>query len=103
MERHLEEQRPEFRAEYVSLLDCKAGNLHAADGAPVTIVTIAHGIRVEPLTFSERDSQRLALRTLVALATNEDEFAQKVLSELFPCDDNGHYHWPKASDDEPHP
>jgi hypothetical protein len=65
------------------------------NGEPSTVITLAHVDDIEPIVLSLDDSRRLAAQLLVALFTNDDEFAKKVLEAHFPHDKDGHYHWPR--------
>ena len=93
-----EDERPLFNAVQVDVLGCSAANLDHADGEPATTITVARGSGIEPLVISMCDTRRLVTMLMVALASNHDEFAQKVLDDLFPADDDGNFHWPFQSD-----
>jgi len=90
-------ERPEFYVRKVCLLNCTSGNLDSATGEPATIITLGSikDASVNPLVLDMRDSRLLAVKLLVALATNHDEFARKVLDELFPSNEDGDFCWPK--------
>jgi hypothetical protein len=91
------QERPEYYAIEVRLLDCKPGNMDDPNGEPCTIVTISRGCDgdvIEPLLFAQHDARELITKALVALATCEDEFAQKLLGSNFNADDNGDFIWP---------
>jgi hypothetical protein len=71
------------------------GNLDHAEGEEIVIITIARGADIEPLVFSMDDAKLMAAKLLVAMATNGDEFAQKLLDDNFPADDDGFFIWPE--------
>lgn len=88
-------ERPEFWASNVVLLNCMPGNYDGAKGEPAVIVTV--GTRsgdVSPLVLNLDDSQKLVAKLLVALATNDDKFAQFLLDKHFAADAKGHFKWP---------
>jgi hypothetical protein len=95
-EDEVEIDRPEYYAVKVRLMDCKPGNYEHATGIPATIVTISRsrGDLIEPLVFPISDTRELITKALVALATNHDDFAQKLLDDHFGADDEGHFMWP---------
>lgn len=95
------EERPEYYAVKVRLMDCKPGNYETADGVPAVIATIsrAGGDVIEPLVFPMDDARELATKILVSLATNEDDFAENLLNNNFGADDDGNFVWPVADSD----
>ena len=88
------EERPEYYAIAVTLLHCTAANYEHAKGERACIVTIGRKAVIEPLVFSMDDSRKLVTRLLVALATNKDEFARKLLDDNFPTDEEHDFRWP---------
>ena len=91
-----EEERPEFFAIQVSLMNCTPGNYDHAEGDPASIVTIARKDTIEPLVFSMDDTKALVTKLLVSLATYDDTFAQKLLDDNFSADDDGNFVYPEA-------
>lgn len=89
-------ERPEYHAVEVCLMDCKPGNFDDATGESCTIVTISREDLIEPLVFRMQDARKLITKALIALATCEDDFAQKVLGDHFDADDDGSYIWPRS-------
>lgn len=96
------EERPEYYAVKVRLMDCKPGNYETADGDPAVIATIsrAGGDVIEPLVFPMDDARELATKILVALATYDDEFAHNLLDNHFSADEDGNFIWPAIDADE---
>lgn len=89
------EERPEFHAASVHILNYTPGNYDHADGEPASILTIARrNMTIEPLVFSTADTKKLITKALVTLATYDDPLAQKVLDKYFDADDEGDFHWP---------
>lgn len=89
-----QDERPEFYAIAVSLMNCTPGNYDHQDGEPATIVTVARKDSIEPLVFSLDDTRSLVTKLLVSLATYDDEFAQQLLDNNFGADDDGNFVWP---------
>lgn len=91
-----EDERAEFTARPVCVLDCQPGNYDSPDGDPASIITLSdrRGL-VCPWAISAADSRLLAVKLLVSLASQGDEFAQKVLDDEFPADEQGHFIWPR--------
>jgi hypothetical protein len=89
-----EDDRPRYMAIQVVLLDCTPANYDHDDGEPASIVTVGRKCCIEPLVFNMQDSRRLVAKLLVALATYEDKFAQKLLDENFGSDQRGNFQWP---------
>ena len=88
------EERPEFHAIKVVLMNCTPANYDHADGEPASVVTIARRDLIEPLVFNMDDTRKLVTKLLVSLATYEDKHAQKVLDALFPADKDMNLVWP---------
>lgn len=89
-------ERPEFLARNVSVLNCTPGNCHHADGEPASIITLGHVLNdeINPWVISMHDSRLLVVSLLVVLATNDDDFAQRLLDQHFPADEDGTFKWP---------
>lgn len=96
------DERPEYYAVEVCLLDCAPGNFDHATGAPASVVTIGkNDMSVEPLVFTIEDTKNLAVKALVSLATYDDRFAQRLLDDFFAADDQGRFIWPSEPYDLP--
>lgn len=91
-------ERTTFRSKDVTLLTCKPGNFDHADGEPATIITVMGNSTgdIEPLVINLADTRTLIVNLLGSLWTNDDEFAGDVLRAMFPCDDDGYFHWPSV-------
>jgi hypothetical protein len=89
-------ERPEFYARNVSVLNCTGGNFDHAEGEPASIITLSRVMdgEISPWAISIRDSKLLAVKLLIALATNDDAFAQHLLDQHFPADEEGDFIWP---------
>lgn len=97
MAKRNKEKRARFNSVECVFLDCTPGNADHARGAPISIVTLA-GKRsgdIFPVMLTLADTRKVAVELLVSLYTAEDTFAEKVLMEMFPDNDEGHFHWPK--------
>ena len=92
-----EDERPEFYAHNLTVLNCAPGNCDHAHGEPATIITTARGRdgAITPWVISVRDSRLLAVKLIVSLATSGDEFAQMLLDTHFPADAHGNFMWPR--------
>lgn len=88
-------ERAEFYARNVWVLNCTPGNCDHAEGEPASIITLARvkDGEINPWVISMRDSRLLVVKLLVALATYDDEFAQRLLDQ-FQGDEEGDYKWP---------
>lgn len=94
-----ETERPEFNAMPVNVLnimDVTSGNMDHADGAPIVILTLARGGYIEPLAFPLAEARFVVAKLLIALATYNDAFAQKLLDDNFPANDHDEFIWPRA-------
>jgi len=78
-------------------MDCMPGNYDHADGESAVILTMEVAGMITPFVISMADGRRLAARLLVCLATNDDAFAEELLENNFPIDQEGYFHWPKQS------
>ena len=89
-------KRPRFLSKRMMFIACEAGNLRHENGDTIAIITLAgkESGDIMPVFLTMKDTQRLAAELLIALWTNDDDFAGKVLMEKFPHDQNGHFHWP---------
>ena len=88
--------RPKFKARAVTYMACEAGNQSGEHGEPISILTLAEQASgdVFPVFLTMDDTRRLAASLLVALWTNDDDFAEQVLAAHFPHDEEGRYYWP---------
>jgi hypothetical protein len=98
--KRVSEERPEYYARTVVVLRCVPANFDNPEGEPASVITLGHvkDGSVGPWVIDVPDSRKLAVGLLIALATNSDEFAQKLLDDHFAADDHGHFVWP----DEPY-
>lgn len=96
----IEDERAEFYVRTVSVMDCTPGNYDHAAGEPASIITLGNikSGEINPWALSMRDSRLLAVKLLVALATNHDKFAQRVLDEQFAANEEGEFVWPNDAD-----
>lgn len=90
-----DEERPVFNAVTARAMEVSPGNRHHDEGEQVVIMTIAKGIEIEPLVFPIDDAKLVVTKMLVALATYEDSFAQKLLDDHFPPDADDEFTWPR--------
>lgn len=89
------EERPEYYALPVVVLNYTPGNYDHAAGDPASILTIAkRDMSIESLVFTMSDTKRLVARALVTLATYHDPLAEKLLDDCFEGDDDGNFVWP---------
>jgi hypothetical protein len=90
-------ERPEFHATEVSLMSVIPGNYDHAEGEKAVIVTMGKkDMSIEQFVFSMDDGRTLVTKVLVALATYDDEFAQKLLDDHFTADNDGNFVWPRG-------
>jgi hypothetical protein len=94
-------KRPTFKSEGVALLDCTPGN-YDGNGDPATIITVIsnHTGEVQPLVIDLNDTRKLTVRLLASLNTADDEFAARLLMQMFPHDQSGRFHWPSSEPPE---
>jgi hypothetical protein len=95
MKHDSENERPEFKAELVNVLNVMQvmpGNLDHANGEEIIIVTVANEDDIQPLAFRLHDAKRLVCKLLASLG-GSDEFASKLLDDHFPSEGE-HYVWP---------
>ncbi|CAN5530081.1 hypothetical protein BH09PLA1_BH09PLA1_25140 [soil metagenome] len=83
-----EGERPEYRAAKTRVMEVTAGNYDHAEGERAIVVTIARGHYIQPLVFPIDDAKQLVAQALVALATYDDVFAQRLLDDNFAADAN---------------
>ena len=99
--RRSDRRRPLFKAQGTAVLSCIPGNHGRPDGEPATIITLvvtATGV-VEPIVIGLDDTRRLAVRLLTPFWTADDDFAGRVLDQMFSSDDQGSVGWPQDRDD----
>jgi hypothetical protein len=96
----MKRKRAKFKSAEVTVMNVSPGNADHDEGEPITIVTLASNDSgdIFPVMLTKRDTQQLALSLLTSLYTAEDLFAVKVLEDVFPYDDEGHFYWPKDED-----
>ncbi|CAN5407485.1 hypothetical protein BH09PLA1_BH09PLA1_01460 [soil metagenome] len=90
-----DDERPEFRAVISRLLEMIPGNYDHNEGAEAVIMTVAHGDDIEPMAFPLDDARNIVTDALVALATCDDAFAQRLLNDHFAGNDEGDFVWPR--------
>src|SRR4051794_37725080 len=90
----IDNERPEFKAADARVMDVISGNFEHDAGEPAVIVTIAMGDHIEPLAFPVEEAKKFICKGLVALATMNDVFAQKLLDDHFPADNDAQFIWP---------
>lgn len=91
------EDRPEFYATKVRAMEVTPANIGHAKGNPCVVLTVGKpDLSVEQMVFPIMDAKLIAAKMLVALATYDDELAQKILKEHFVGDENGEYVWPTS-------
>jgi hypothetical protein len=74
------------------------GNIGHGQGKQCAVVTIGkRDGSIGSQVYALKDARRLATRLLVALATYDDELADKLLHEHFVSDGDGQYLWPEGS------
>ncbi len=89
------ENRPEYHATEVSLMSCNPANFDGSDGEEAVVFFIARtDLSIEPMVMSQSDARDLVTKVLVALATERDEFAGKLLDDHFASDELGEFRWP---------
>lgn len=90
------EQRPEYHAVPVVVLNYAPANCDHADGEPASTLSIAGTDgSIQPLVFSIQDTRKLVTRALITLATYDDPLAEKMLDKFFESDDEGNFCWPE--------
>ena len=81
----------------VWLLGCHPGCFQD-NGCKGSFITIGGREFVQAMALDLKDSQQLAVRLLASLWTAGDEFAGKVLQEMFVADSDGLFQWPSGSE-----
>ena len=89
-----ETDRPEYGVRLVRIMHCEPANFEHAEGDEAVVQTVACGSTIENQAFTIRDAKVIITRMLVALATYDDGFAQKLLDDHFRTDYQGNYLWP---------
>ena len=86
-----------FKSRGVTFLACIPGNFGSVKGEAATLITLAgNGTGdVEQVVMTLDDTRRLAVKLLVSLWTADDDFAGRVLDQMFPHDQDGRFLWPR--------
>lgn len=102
MRRDRKDDRPEFYAYDVSILECIPATRHTDDGEPTAVMTIAKSNAIESIVITLRDARYLVTKLLGTLAGYEDQFAMSLLEDHFGADREGDFAWPtEREDNEP--
>ncbi len=95
-----DEERPEFYAAEIGLLDMIPGNFDHGEGDQALVITVMRSdMSVEQLALTIAEARTIATKALVALATYEDELAKRLLAEHFTTNRDGSFLWPGSFDD----